>query len=390
MQNNIKLLYLFRALRTFLVVAPVVVPFLQSNNLTQSQVYYLQSFWAVTVIIFEVPSGYFADFLGRKNSMLIGAIISTGAFIVYAFSYSFWPMVFGEILWGIGYSFISGADSALAYESFASIEDQEKNISTDDSCKKFEGRSHAYSAVSEAIASVLGGFIAVVSLRSTMYVQVVVYVILIFTIIPLKEPPRIKRKDKNPFKEIINISKDVLFKDVQLKSVIYYGAVLGTLTQTVTWIIQPYYKLVGIPIGWFGCLWAIQLGSMALFSGYSHSYETKFGRKRALSFLLVVGLVSYLALGLFPSKFSLIFILGFFFVRGTQIPIITNQVNELTDSDVRATVLSVRNLVQKALYAILGPIVGLVVDATSLTIAILFSAIIYAILGLFTLRELDI
>src|SRR3989344_8824337 len=119
MKRNITLLQFFRVVRNFALFIPIIVPFYQENGLSQTEIYVLQSLFAMTIVLLEVPSGYFADCVGRKQSIFIGSVLSTLGFISYSVATGFFPLLFSEIILGIGYSFISGADIALAYDSFA-------------------------------------------------------------------------------------------------------------------------------------------------------------------------------------------------------------------------------------------------------------------------------
>ena len=241
MQRNIKLLYAIRTLRAFFLIMPVIVPFFQENGLSQTQVYILQSVFALIIVILEVPSGYFADVYGRKLSLLMGALFATSGFLLYSFSHSFVPLLFAEVILGIGYSFISGADSAMAYDSLIAINKEREY-------RKFEAYSSSYMAISEGIASILGGLIAVVSIRLPVALQAGVYILFIPLVLLLKEPPRTKSESTQPLKDILDITWFVLYKNKEIKSLVFYGAVMSTLTHTMVWITQPYYQLIGIPI----------------------------------------------------------------------------------------------------------------------------------------------
>ena len=114
-------------------------------------------------------------------------------------------------------------------------------------------------------------------------------------------------------------------------------------------------------------------------------YEQWLGKRNTLISFVVIGIVTYIVLALWPSIWTLPFILGFYFIRGVHIPIVQDYVNALVASDIRATVLSVKNLAQKLLYASLGPIIGVAVDLYSLQTAMLFSGIVYGFLGILAL-----
>jgi len=243
--------------------------------------------------------------------------------------------------------------------------------------------------MSESVASIIGGFLAVSSLRTPIVVQFVLYTV---TIIPcallLTEPKRMKSASKHPFKDFLRISKYALHGHKEIKWLILYGASMATLTHTMVWLTQPYYQLVGVPLAWFGVLWAAQLFIMGIFSHNAERYEKWLGRKKALISFPIIGCTSYILLGIAPSLAILPILLGFYFVRGVHMPILQNYVNSVVESDIRATVLSVKNLVQKAIYSVFGPLIGVVMDVYSLQTALLFSAVLYGVLGVIVLLNM--
>ena len=386
MRRNIRLLYVFQIVRNFLVSIPIIVPFFQENGLSQTDIYVLQSLFALTIVLLEIPTGYFADYVGRKQSLLIGALLSTLGFVSYSLAYGFLPILLAEIMLGMGYSFISGADTALAYDSFAAQGEEGKYLS-------FASRSNGYSGMSEAVASLVGGFLALISLRTPLIAEAAVYAATIPIVFFLTEPKRVKSAAHNPFKDILRITQYALHGHKEIKWLIFYGAIMGTLTHTMVWLTQPYYQLVGVPLGWFGALWAAQLFIMGVFAHNAERYEQWLGKRFALFSFPIIGVISYIVLGLFPSVAILPIILGFYFVRGVHIPILHQYVNSIVASDIRATVLSVKNLAQKLVYSLFGPMIGVVVDAYSLQTGLLFSAILYGSLSLvviFNMRRLKI
>ena len=82
LHHNIFKIYLLKGFVWFMVAMPIIVLFFQEHGLSLMQVMILQSVYSLTVAITEIPSGYFADFFGRKNfgtimgiSMTINAIV---------------------------------------------------------------------------------------------------------------------------------------------------------------------------------------------------------------------------------------------------------------------------------------------------------------------------
>ena len=54
---------------------PIVIPFFESNRLNFEDVMQLQALHALSMVLFEIPSGYFSDKLGRKNTMIFCCIL---------------------------------------------------------------------------------------------------------------------------------------------------------------------------------------------------------------------------------------------------------------------------------------------------------------------------
>jgi len=66
----------------------------------------------LTILLFEVPTGVVADAYSRRLSIIIGYFIMGLAFIVEGLFPFFAPIVLAQVLWGIGYTFTSGATQA--------------------------------------------------------------------------------------------------------------------------------------------------------------------------------------------------------------------------------------------------------------------------------------
>ena len=64
-----------------------------------------------TVLLFEVPTGVVADAVSRRLSVLIGVFLTGAGFLLYAIP-SFPVVLLGQVVWGLGATFVSGANVA--------------------------------------------------------------------------------------------------------------------------------------------------------------------------------------------------------------------------------------------------------------------------------------
>ncbi len=66
----------------------------------------------LTVLLFEVPTGIVADAYSRRTSIIIGYFLMGLAFLVEGSFPVFSMILLTQLLWGIGYTFTSGATQA--------------------------------------------------------------------------------------------------------------------------------------------------------------------------------------------------------------------------------------------------------------------------------------
>jgi MFS family permease len=101
----------------FILWVPIWVVFLQGKGLSLTQIGLLEAFaWVLTAAV-EVPTGAIADRWGRKTSIAAGSLVYSAAmFLILADALS--PaFLLGYALWNSSFAFVSGADSALLYDS---------------------------------------------------------------------------------------------------------------------------------------------------------------------------------------------------------------------------------------------------------------------------------
>ncbi len=364
-----------KAVRWALLIMPVIIPFYQQNGLSMTEILLLQSIFAIAIVVLEIPTGYIADVIGRRLSIVIGCILGFLGYVTYSLSYDFFGFLVGELLIGFGSSFMSGADSALLYDSLSQLR-KEKDY------KKVEGKYQAMGNFSEGIAGVAGGFLALISLRTPLYIQTILLFSSILIAISLVEPKRHKfHASEIGWKGLMSIVKYALHGERRLKWLILYSAVISTATLMMVWLAQPYFLLVSLPLFFFGIIWAALNFSVGFFSIYAHKVESVLGKKDSLTSLVILSALGFALLGIFKATWAIAFILILYFVRAINGPITKHYVNELASPDKRATILSIQAMSFRLFFAIAGPLAGWVTDVYSLQTAFLASSATVLLLG---------
>lgn len=378
--SNIWKLYVIKASKWMMLFMPIIVLFFQENDMSLFDIMLLQAIYSITIALLEIPSGYAADVLGRKNSMIIGTFFGLTGMVIYSFSFGFWGFLPAALCLGIGQSFMSGSDTALMYDSLLQLNREKDFI-------KLEGRTISMGNLAEAIAFILGGLLAEISLRTPFYFQIGIALIGLITAFLLVEPKTNKITDgkTKPWKNIKNIIRFALKENKTLRYYILYSSFIGAATLTMAWLVQPYFKLLKIDIFYFGLIGAGLNMAVAIPSFYAHVIERNIKTKTLLILILVLIGACYFTLSYQPTLWSLLILLIFYFTRGVATPVLRDYMNRHTPSEMRATVMSIRSFIIRIIFASTSPMFGYIADVFSLEQALVLSGIIFFILGGITL-----
>lgn len=346
-----------------MVYMPIIVLFIQSNGLNLREVMTINAIYSMSVAFFEIPSGYFSDRLGRKNSIILGTLFITGQFGIYSLSFDFWTMGLGAMIGGLGASFISGTDSAMLYDTLHILDRKGDYL-------KWEGRTYAIGTFSEAIAAVIGGWLAYqYGLRYPMYMQVGISCIGVLAALSLVEPPVHKTHNRGNWEQVKYILRYTFWENKKLRFFIFLAATFGLASLLLAWFAQPYFDYKAIAENQIGYLWAALNITVAFFALNAH-YSMKIFREKQLIFIILLGFsLGYIVLGMYGGEYLWLGLAAMFMMyalRGLATPTFLNLINQHAPSDMRATVLSIRGFSVRIMYALVAPILGWTADVYSI------------------------
>jgi MFS transporter, DHA3 family, tetracycline resistance protein len=81
-------------------------------RLTPVQLVLVGTTLEISAFVFEVPTGVVADSYSRRLSIIIGYVLMGIGFLVEGFFPAFLPILLAQVIWGLGYTFTSGATQA--------------------------------------------------------------------------------------------------------------------------------------------------------------------------------------------------------------------------------------------------------------------------------------
>ena len=231
----------------------------------------------------------------------------------------------------------------------------------------------------EAIAGIFGGLLAAYSLRLPFYAQAFVAFIGIPAAFALQEF-NTKSKVQNPVSEILRILKYSLVTNRKLCYNIMFSGIIGAATLTMAWFVQPVLMKLETPTSYYGVIWTVLNLTVGLSALYSDQVEWYFGMRKSNTFILLIIVGGYMSGSLITHGWGL---RSVHYIVQARTPILKGYgINQMTFSEMRATVLSIRNFVIRLIFAAIAPFIGWLNDFYSLRVALLVSAGIIAIPGI--------
>ena len=361
LKRNIPLFYLHRFLNEFLLIAPILIPFYQFNRFGIWAFYTAQAIYAFTVLLLEVPSGYLADVIGRRKTLIIGACFLPTGLLLYGLGNSLWVFWLAEFMLAVGNSMRSGSDSALLYDSFI-------NLKCEDAYQGTEGRGHQFARIGTAVASVAGGLLAARSIYLPFWINVPIALAILPVSLMMIEPARHAPKSKRPLHEILVIAGNAL-KNHALRPFLLFFGLLGSVCILSLWAFFIYYQSIRISIAWFGVLFAVYQTMGAIGAARSQALSARLGGRFVVTLSLFLAPILIL-LGGIQSICMLPLIMLHPLLWNLAVPVLFNQINLKTASRIRATVLSLANMGLSFAYVLTAPLFGLAAERIPLRLAL--------------------
>lgn len=371
---NIWKLFVIKGCLWFMVIMPVIVLFFQDQGLSLQEIMILQACYSLSLGITEIPSGYAADTLGRRKTLILGCILAFVGFSIFSISYDFWWFLIAQIFLGLGNSFISGADTALLYDSLLEVNEEDRFL-------KYEGRSVSIGNFAEAGAGILGGFLAALSFRYPAYAQVVVAVITIPFAMALVEPKTQTKRLERSWQSILYVVKFSLKESKILRTYIIYSAIMGIGTLMMAWLAQPFLKDIGVGMKNYGVIWALLNVLVGTVAFLAYKIDRKLSPINSMLMIGVTSVLGYVLIAQNMNYWGLAVLFIFYANRGYATPLLRNYINRHTESNIRATVMSIRSFIIRTSFAVIAPFIGWVADHQGLSSAMMAMSMIIAVIG---------
>lgn len=353
--------------------------FWQQRGMNMQMVVYCEIIYAVTVILFEIPSGILADRFGRKKLLVIDGILSALEFLLLLVASKFWLFAIVMILSGIGKAFSSGSQNALLYDSLLA-ENKQENF------EKLVGRLSAIDFIGLLIAAISGSILANYMGFVFNYIISFFSMLIAFIVsLTLKEPPMIIR----PESELTGMKQYAKQSFTFIKSrplIMLYcltGAILGACQIYLDEFWQLILDEIRFPVIFFGFFSAIVFTFRIPGNLFAHKLKGRFTYSAILNVVILVNVIGYIAICFTRNLFCLIPMILVSLASGIMDPLIAGYLHHNVKSCIRATVESFTSLGLRLISIAVGLIFGYIGTKFSIFIGFGFLGVICLIYLLF-------
>jgi MFS family permease len=357
--------------------------FLLDAGLNNMEAFTANAFFTAGQVLFEVPTGVFADSWGRRRSYLLGAgtlLLSTLLYLVMWRTQA--PLLgwaIASMLLGLGFTFFSGATEAwlvdaLAFSGFKGT------------LESVFARGQIVAGVAMLTGSVAGGLIAQYTSLGVPYIvrSVLLGLTFVAAFVLMKDLGFTPSRGKGlgaEVREVIKASLDNGWRNPPVRWLMLSAPFSMGVLIYAFYALQPYLlELYGDQRAfWIAGLAAAIIAGTQILGGVLASRIRHLFRRRttALVTTTTISIASLATLGLTSSfwlAIGTVVIWGMAFAAST--PVRQAYINGIIPSAQRATVLSFDNLMSSAGGVVAQPTLGRVADVSGYAHSYLISAVI--------------
>ena len=201
--KNLLFYILYTFLTSIALTRGIFLLFLTHKGLIVSEVALYSIVLNISITVFEIPTGYFGDKFGKRNSLILGCFLL--AFHSFAMMLSQNPITFIFLagVEGFAYTFVTGSNSALLYD-ILKIEHTENNY------LKINSKILSLESLTIGISIFIGGELAAYSWNLVYGIQIVTMLSAILFLKNIDEP-EYNRSSQNRLQKIQTGNYSVFF-----------------------------------------------------------------------------------------------------------------------------------------------------------------------------------
>ena len=335
------------------------------------------------VFLFEVPTGVVADTYSRKLSLIVGYLGMGSAWVAVAFVSTPWIVIVLWALWGIAYTFTSGAEEAWVADETGP-----------ERAGRIFLRAARFGQAGAVVGLVLQVAVGAASLRAGVVLGGSFTILCGLACVVLMEEHGFRRRPReerhSPLREMRTTAAAGAQYARTAPVIVLLAAVgvfVGMSSEGFDRLKEAHFlRDVGLPaighlnpVVWFGAFYLVGMAFGFIGTTYLIRRFERDGSEVISAALLGCVVFELGAMVLFATAWSawaaIAALLGVFLARDLAGPLYTIWLNEqITDSTVRATVFSITGQADAIGQAAGGPVIGAIGNVWGIRAALLAGA----------------
>ena len=368
----------------------------QVKGISSSDVVLKSTFYAFFSIILQIPANIVVEFLGRKNSLILGNILNCFYMVIIMLSRNLFDLIFAELISAIAFSIKNIAEPSLLNESIPPSRYKGKIYS------RISGKGAAGYYLFNAISKIIAGFLFAINgylpVICSLIVLILAVILSLGFIEPIKKKTRTNREitGQKQLKEIKDGFTYVL-KSERLKALILSASLIASiLSILINYYVSLYEELK---------ISSVAIGIIAAIAGIASSYASKIQMKfhnkfrnnslTLISLLLSVSTIIAGICGLKAQQYVIllaIIILGnliYNFGQGLYYTLIDKYLRNFTNEKIDTKIFATKNLFVGVFRVIAGLIASFLLDKTTTAYSMIIIGTIFTIVFIVTQKYME-
>ena len=357
----------------------------QVKHINPADVVLIDSFYYLFTVFSQIPATFIIEFLGRKNSIILGNILSCVYMVVVIFSNHLFYLIVAEMLSSISFAIKESAEPSLLNESIPPTKLKSKIFAKIN--EKGMSRYYIINAISTMIAGVLYEINPYIPIFLSLATLIIVTFMATLFIEPIKKTKKKKIQSVGQLKEIGEVFKFVLQSE-RIKSLLLYSAVMTGVFGIVSNYEISMLEDLEISAGYLGILFAILriVGGMAIKK--QEQFHNKL-RNKSLSVVAfsIIGTCFLVGIaGVIAKQYAIVIyvVVGFYFVKyifsAMYDPLIEKYLSNFTNEKIDTKIFTANNFLKGIAGAVVGFLGAFLLDRMETAYCMIMVGVIFAML----------
>jgi MFS family permease len=203
--------------------APIWVLYLRdARGFSLTQITLLEVPLFLLIVFAEIPTGAVADRFGRRVSLMLASGILALAMFIYGVATSYPVILISNLAWGLAFTFRSGADVALLYDSL-------KEAGREGDFQRINGRFCALRSAAMLAGLLLGAPIAAATgFTVAITLGAVLHACALLVALRMHEPMPASERAREPYVRTLVSGVRDAWRKPALRWIFLYSGVVGT------------------------------------------------------------------------------------------------------------------------------------------------------------------